>query len=42
MDVKVVGLCSKCRKEGDEVHKFKDGSIVPDEDIYCFECSIKD
>ena len=34
-DVKVVAICSKCRKEEDEIPKFKDGRIVPDEDIEC-------
>ena len=33
--VKVVGLCSKCRKEGDEIPKDKYGSMIPDEDISC-------
>ena len=33
--VKVVGICSKCRKEGDEIPKNKDGSIVPDKKISC-------
>lgn len=33
--VKVVGICSKCRKEGDEIPRNKDGSIVPDKDISC-------
>jgi len=35
IEVKVVGICSKCRKEGDEIPKNKDGSIVPDKDISC-------
>lgn len=34
-NVKVVGICSKCRKEGDEIPKYKDGSIIPDKDISC-------
>jgi len=33
--VKVVGTCSKCRKDGDEIPKNKDGSIVPDKNISC-------
>lgn len=33
--VKVVGICSKCRKEGDDIPKNKDGSIVPDKEISC-------
>lgn len=35
IDVKSVGLCSKCREEGDEILKYKDGTIVPDKDIAC-------
>ena len=34
-DVKVVGICSKCRKEGDEIPRNKDDSIIPDKDISC-------
>ncbi len=34
-DVKIVGICSKCRKEGDEIPKYKDGRIVEDKDISC-------
>lgn len=37
IDVKVVGLCSKCRKEGDEIPKRKDGSLVSDKDIMCLQ-----
>lgn len=33
--VEVVGVCSKCRKENDEIPKYKDGRIVPDKSIYC-------
>lgn len=33
--VKVVGICSKCRKEGDEIPRNKDGSIILDKDISC-------
>ncbi len=35
IDVKVVGICSKCRKEGDKIPKYKDGTIIPDKDISC-------
>ena len=35
INVKVVGLCSKHRKKGDEIPKFKDGSIIPDYKISC-------
>jgi len=34
-NVKVVGFCSKCRKKYDAITRYKDGSIVPDEDINC-------
>jgi len=33
--VKVVGLCSKCRKVGDEIPKYNSGGIIPDKDISC-------
>lgn len=34
-NIKVVGLCSKCRKEGDEILRWKDGTIIEDKDISC-------
>ena len=34
-DVKVVGICSKCRKKGDEIPKWKDGKVIEDKDISC-------
>ncbi len=34
-DVKIVGICSKCRKEGDDIPRYKDGRIVEDKDISC-------
>lgn len=33
--VKVVGICSKCREDVDEIPRNKDGSIIPDKDISC-------
>ena len=39
-DVKVVGICSKCRDENDEVTKWKDGKIVEDKDLSCIGCAI--
>jgi len=33
--VKVVGLCSKCRKFGDEIPRDVKGNIIPDKDISC-------
>ena len=38
--VKVVGICSKCRREGDDITKNKDGLIVPDEDIHCLNAAL--
>lgn len=35
IDVKIVGLCSQHRKEGDEIPRYKDGSIIPDSEIAC-------
>ncbi len=35
IDIKVVGFCSKCRKETDEIPKTKEGLIVSDKDISC-------
>lgn len=37
IDAKVVGLCSKCRKEGDEIIKNKHGDIISDSDIACLQ-----
>ncbi len=39
IDVKVVGLCSKCRKEDDEIPKYTDGRIVEDSFISCISKS---
>lgn len=33
--VRIVGLCSKCRKEGDEIPKDKYGVLCGDKDIAC-------
>ncbi|OGC68333.1 hypothetical protein A2415_04595 [candidate division WWE3 bacterium RIFOXYC1_FULL_39_7] len=38
-DVKIVGVCSKHRKNNDEILKDINGKIYPDSDIYCIECS---
>lgn len=35
IDVKVIGLCSKHRKEGDEIPRYKNGDIVTDNNISC-------
>ena len=34
-DVKVVAVCSKCRKKGDEIPKYISGKIIPDKEISC-------
>lgn len=39
-DVKLVGFCTKHRNESTEIPKFKDGGIVPDNDICCIACSL--
>lgn len=39
IDVKIIGLCSKCRKEGDEIPRYKNGELVPDKDIECINKS---
>ena len=40
--VKVVGNCSKCRKDGDEIPRNKDGSIIPDSKISCINTAFGD
>ena len=35
IDIKVIGHCTKCRKEGDEIPRYKDGRMVEDKDISC-------
>jgi len=35
IDVKAVGICSKHRKEDDEVPRYKDGIIIEDKNIAC-------
>jgi len=42
IDVKVVGLCSKCRREGDEIPRYKDGRIVEDKNISCINKTFGD
>jgi len=37
-----IGLCSKCRTPDDEVLLYKDGTIIPDNDIDCIGCDLKD
>ena len=38
-DVKIVGMCSKCRKEGDEIMKDKHGRIYRDDELACVGCA---
>lgn len=33
--IRKAGLCSKCRIDGDEIPKYKDGRVVEDKDISC-------
>lgn len=33
--VKVVGICSKCRKDGDDIPRDVKGNIIPDKEISC-------
>lgn len=40
--VKIVGLCSQCRKEGDEIPKNKYGLVILDEDISCLNGAFGD
>ena len=40
MDVKVVGMCSKCRKPGDEVQRDKTGRAYEDKEISCIGCAV--
>lgn len=40
IDVKIVGLCSKHRQEGDDIPKNKYGVPYPDKDICCIVCDL--
>jgi len=40
IDVKVIGICSKCRTKEDKPSTYKDGRIIPDENLYCIGCEI--
>ena len=39
--VKIVGLCSKCRKPEDEILKDIHGRVYEDKEISCVGCAIK-
>ena len=39
-DVKIVGICSKCRKEGDEIQRDKNGREYKDYEISCVSCAV--
>ena len=41
-EIKIVGICSKCRKEGDEVLKDKNGKPYSDKEIACASCALID
>ena len=41
-DIKIVGICSKHRKEGDEIMKDKDGRPYKDDELSCVSCLIGD
>jgi len=36
--VKVVGICSKCRRPEDEIMRDNKGRIIPDENLACIGC----
>lgn len=40
VDVKAVGLCSKCRSSEQEAEKFRDGTIIPDAKLSCVGCNL--
>jgi len=40
IDVKIVGMCSKCRTEKDEVMKDIHGKIYEDKELTCIGCAI--
>ena len=40
IDVKIVGLCSKCRKEGDEILKDNNGKVYEDKEIACINAAL--
>lgn len=42
ISVKVVGICSKCRKFKDEIPRNIHGNIIPDEDISCLNAALGD
>jgi len=35
IDIKIIGLCSKCRKGNDEIKKDKNGRVYKDSEIAC-------
>lgn len=40
IDAKIVGVCSYCRKKGDEILKNKHGRVYGDGDLACVCCGI--
>ena len=41
IDIRVAGICSKCRTDGDDTPKDKYGNTYEDKDIVCFNCQLK-
>ncbi len=39
-NVKIVGMCSKCRKEGDEIKRDLNGREYEDKEISCVGCAV--
>ena len=39
-DVKIVGVCSKCREEEDEILKDKSGRAYEDNELSCVGCAL--
>jgi len=40
IDVKIVGICSKCRKPTDEIQTDKNGREYEDKEISCVSCAL--
>ncbi len=40
LGVKIVGMCSNCRKEGDEILRDIHGRVYEDREISCVGCAI--
>ena len=42
LGVKIVGMCSNCRKEGDEILRDIHGRVYEDREISCVGCAMGD